>query len=226
MTDLFANSDTVLKEPTVMIAGPRWVTSYGVVKVFMDKLFGGLENNLTSEEKRNYKSRMRIISGGATGIDASAEKYAKEIGVKFKEYPAKWADLDDPRGVTMGYRKGKPYNKLAGMHRNRDMVQAASVAIVYWDGVSKGSKNSHDLCTTKMQKSVGDFLYIPVRILDEESLSTVTLLYRECIRAYAISPADREAWYSEFNTVHKVQIWDRLTLDERPRFGELLRCRA
>lgn len=69
-----------------------------------------------------------IISGGAQGVDSFA-KYAAELyGLDYEEYPADWGT----------------YGKSAGMIRNAAIVNAADEIMVWWDGKSKGTKNTID----------------------------------------------------------------------------------
>lgn len=67
-----------------------------------------------------------IISGGARGADALAERLAIEHDIKLTVYPADWK--------TMGFK--------AGHIRNSLIVDAADVIIAYWDGVSTGTLDS------------------------------------------------------------------------------------
>ena len=71
----------------------------------------------------------RIISGGAKGADAIAERYASEHGIPITVYPADW----------------KRYGRGAGMIRNKLIIADADVVIAFWDGASKGTKNSIEL---------------------------------------------------------------------------------
>ena len=56
------------------------------------------------------------------------EKYAKLRDWKFTPYPADW----------------KQHGKAAGMIRNAEMVRAADWVVAFWDGKSKGTKNTID----------------------------------------------------------------------------------
>lgn len=67
-----------------------------------------------------------IISGGARGADALAERLAIEHGIKLTVYQADWK--------TLGFN--------AGHIRNSLIVDAADVIIAYWDGVSTGTLDS------------------------------------------------------------------------------------
>jgi hypothetical protein len=74
-----------------------------------------------------------IISGGASGADALAERYAKERGWPFRAFPADW----------------KKWGKAAGILRNRDIVRAADMVIAFWDGISRGT--AHTIETAKRE---------------------------------------------------------------------------
>jgi len=65
-----------------------------------------------------------IISGGADGADALAERFAIEHGISFTEYPAKW----------------RTFGKRAGILRNINMVNEADKVIAFWDGKSAGTQ--------------------------------------------------------------------------------------
>jgi hypothetical protein len=66
-----------------------------------------------------------VISGGAKGADALAERWAREHGIPVEQHPADW-DL---------------HGKRAGYLRNVEMAQVAEACVVFWDGASKGSKH-------------------------------------------------------------------------------------
>jgi len=70
-----------------------------------------------------------IISGGASGADSLAERYAKEHNIPMKVFPAEW----------------DKYGKSAGYRRNKDIINRADYVIAFWDGMSKGTKHSIDL---------------------------------------------------------------------------------
>ena len=67
-----------------------------------------------------------IVSGGARGADKMAEIYAKERGIPTQIFPADW----------------DTYGKKAGFIRNRDIVENCDLLVAFWDGESKGTKNS------------------------------------------------------------------------------------
>ena len=62
--------------------------------------------------------------------DMWAIDIAKEFGVLIKAYPANWAE----------------YAYAAGPMRNEKMVKECTMALIFWDGKSKGAKNVIELC--------------------------------------------------------------------------------
>lgn len=66
-----------------------------------------------------------IVSGKAVGPDLIGETYAVMFSIPIKEMPANW----------------NKHGKAAGPMRNRQMAEYADMAIVFWDGMSAGSKN-------------------------------------------------------------------------------------
>jgi len=67
-----------------------------------------------------------IVSGGARGVDQAAEDAAKQTGHQFVVYRADW----DKHG------------KSAGMIRNAEIVANCDKLVAFWDGKSRGTKNS------------------------------------------------------------------------------------
>ena len=64
-----------------------------------------------------------LISGGARGADALAERFAREYELTRVIYPAEW----------------NRYGKKAAVIRNRKIVDKADLIIVFWDGESPGT---------------------------------------------------------------------------------------
>lgn len=71
-----------------------------------------------------------IISGGASGADALAERAAREFNKELVVFPADW----------------KRYGRRAGIIRNEDIIKACEVCFAFWDGQSKGTANDIELC--------------------------------------------------------------------------------
>jgi hypothetical protein len=75
-----------------------------------------------------------VVSGGAIGADTLAEKFADLYQIPKMIFYPKW----------------DKYNTLAGTIRNKDIVEASDLVFAFWDGVSKGTKNTISRC--KLQK--------------------------------------------------------------------------
>ena len=67
-----------------------------------------------------------IISGGATGADALAERYAQETGKPLTVFKPDW----------------EKHGKAAGPIRNRAIIESADLVLALWDGQSKGTADS------------------------------------------------------------------------------------
>jgi len=87
---------------------------------------------------------LEILSGGAKGADELGRTFAEVFNIPFKLFPAKWDE----------------HGKSAGFIRNKAMVNYCTHCVVFWDGKSKGTKHTIDLC-----KQGG----IPIRIVLFES---------------------------------------------------------
>ena len=70
-----------------------------------------------------------VVSGGANGADKLGERWAKENGIPTLIFKPDW----------------NKYGKRAGFIRNEDIIKNSDFVVVFWDGVSKGSKSSIDL---------------------------------------------------------------------------------
>lgn len=71
-----------------------------------------------------YRIR-EIVSGHASGVDSSGERFAREYGIKLKVFEADW----------------QKYGGLAGPRRNREMAEYSEALLLIWDGKSRGSAN-------------------------------------------------------------------------------------
>ena len=70
-----------------------------------------------------------IVSGGARGVDRCASKYAKRCQMPLTEF------LPD-------YKR---YGRSAPLVRNRQIAEYADEALVFWNGVSKGTRHTVQL---------------------------------------------------------------------------------
>ena len=78
---------------------------------------------------------IKIISGGAKGIDSIGESWADKLNIEKEIFIPDWE--------TNG--------KAAGFIRNEDIIKNCDVCLAIWDGESHGTKNDFDLCE-KYQK--------------------------------------------------------------------------
>ena len=102
----------------IIIAGSRNYSNYDVIRSAMS----------TFDLLEKYKpENIEIVSGGCRGVDTLAEKFAKEFGYKFTEFPADWS-----------------LGKRAGYLRNKQMAEYAAkengMLVAFWDMKSRGTK--------------------------------------------------------------------------------------
>jgi hypothetical protein len=70
--------------------------------------------------------KITIVSGGADGADKLAEELANEMNLEFLLYKPNW----------------KEHGQAAGFIRNTVMVEKCTHAIGFWDGKSRGTKDT------------------------------------------------------------------------------------
>jgi predicted Rossmann fold nucleotide-binding protein DprA/Smf involved in DNA uptake len=70
-----------------------------------------------------------VITGSASGVDAAATKAARAKGMPLQVIPASFDELADA-------------SKSAA--RNQRLIDACDVLVAFWDGVSKGTRNTVD----------------------------------------------------------------------------------
>ena len=108
----------------LLIAGSRGFNDYETLKKYCNLLLC-----------RQKDKSICIVSGGARGADALAERYAREQGYELKVFPAQW----DKYGTSAGYRRNKEMHEYISSFGNRGVV-------CFWDGKSKGTAHNFDLC--------------------------------------------------------------------------------
>lgn len=104
--------ETVVK---VIVAGLRSFNDYDLFKSKIEKTIIDNEINITE-----------IVSGGASGVDSMAERYANENGISVKVFQADW----------------KKYGRGAGPLRNKKMAEYVGekgALVAFWDYKSKGT---------------------------------------------------------------------------------------
>lgn len=77
-------------------------------------------------QQLNYVNRLLgigvLIHGAAAGADSLAKDWADIHGIELQPFPANWKDIDTKPCRIGINRYGKPYNKLAGLNRNTQMI--------------------------------------------------------------------------------------------------------
>jgi hypothetical protein len=116
----------------ILVAGSR---DYADYHFFKEAIHARLK------EHEFDKTKILFITGKArTGADDMIIRFAKEFGYEWAEYPADWDNLDVP-GAVIRYKNGKPYNVIAGHMRNGVMGKVCTHAVLFWDGISTGTKD-------------------------------------------------------------------------------------
>lgn len=83
------------------------------------------------------KEVTEIVSGGAKGIDTCAREYAKANGIKLTEFLPEY----------------EKYGRGAPLKRNLQIIDYADLVLIFWDGVSRGTKYVIDNCKKKNRKA-------------------------------------------------------------------------
>lgn len=101
----------------IAIVGSRNFKDYEFMKSVIETYI--IENSL---------EQTIIVSGGAKGADALAEKFASEKGYGTLIFLPEW----------------EKYGRGACSVRNTQIIENADVVIAFWDGASRGTKDSID----------------------------------------------------------------------------------
>lgn len=111
----------------VVVAGSRNFNDYELLK-----------EQLLFYLQRYDLSEVEIVSGGARGADKLGEIFAHEFNCKLSVQNADW----DTHGKSAGYK------------RNAEMAAYSDGCIVFWDGISKGTKHMIDLAEREGLKTI------------------------------------------------------------------------
>ena len=116
----------------VIIAGGRDFTDQTLCNKICDKVLS-----------KHLPENIEVVCGKAKGADTCGEIWAKSRGIRVKEMPADWHNLDATpcRVKDNGYGS---YNALAGTARNHAMGDYSDALLAIWDESSKGTKNMID----------------------------------------------------------------------------------
>jgi predicted Rossmann fold nucleotide-binding protein DprA/Smf involved in DNA uptake len=103
------------------------------------KLLEAVMSELTGSKKHKVDC---IVLGGARGADSLGEDWATRNGIETKIFYPNW----------------NKYGRSAGFKRNRLIVEYADAVLAFWDGKSRGTKNTIDIAKS-MNKSVAVYTY-------------------------------------------------------------------
>jgi len=106
----------------IAIVGSRDYTDYNNFTNKLEDIVGWHFDGTLGE----YDKELRIISGGARGVDSLAEQWADENDVLCDVIKPEW----------------EKYGKAAGFIRNSKIVEQCDEVIAFWDGVSRGTEDT------------------------------------------------------------------------------------
>ena len=86
-----------------------------------------------------------VISGGASGADTLAEKWAFDNNIPIEVIKPDW----------------KTYGRAAGVVRNKKIIESCDYCYAFWDKKSKGTRFSINYCK-KVYKPIKIINFIPV----------------------------------------------------------------
>lgn len=111
-----------------------------------EQMLAYIDKNIYTKLLQYEGYGIEIVEGCARGADTYFKGFAERHNITLKSFPAEW----------------NKYGKSAGYKRNAEMmsyIKQADVRFVVslWDGVSKGTKNTIDLC---IRDNIPMYIYI------------------------------------------------------------------
>lgn len=178
----------------LLIAGSRSITDKHLVFELIDAFIYDIDEKPT-----------HIISGMASGVDKIAADYAKSRNIELIEKPADWS-----------------IGKHAGFIRNKEMYDIADRVLILWDGKSRGTKHTYELC--KKHKRIPYSLYILRHSIEVDEfvdeISAIRTSYDKDKRGHMISidnndiPNFIESYLALVKTVIENQIKEEFILED------------
>ena len=117
------------------IVGYRYFTNYSLFQQHLQKI----------QKIYPLEKWTAIISGGASGVDTLAKKYANQNNIDFIEYPANWK------------KYGTPY---AAYRRNQKIVDKSDVIIAFVHPKSRGTWDTINRAKQKSLKNEDTIVHI------------------------------------------------------------------
>lgn len=121
-----------MNEKFILVVGSRSIKDYNILVNLMNKI-----------ELESVGKKLTIVSGGAEGVDALAKQYANDKNYKYIEFPADW----DRYGKSAGFIRNEEMHKFISSKEDR-------LCLAIWDGVSKGTQHSLELCNKYNNKLI------------------------------------------------------------------------
>lgn len=107
----------------IAVVGSRSITSYEMVRKALQR------SPFWHPSREGQYPGVTIISGGADGVDTSAERFAEEHDCNLEVIEPDWND----------WSNGHPAKV-----RNTTIVEEATAVVAVWDGHSNGTRDSID----------------------------------------------------------------------------------
>lgn len=103
----------------VGVIGSRNFNNYALLRDTLDNIL-------------SKKSISLIVSGGAKGADALSEVWATQNSIETLIFKPNWS-----------------LGKSAAAIRNQKIVENSDIIVAFWDGISKGTKMTIDMATSR-----------------------------------------------------------------------------
>lgn len=107
----------------IAVVGSRSITSYETVRKALQR------SPFWHPSREGQRPGVTIISGGADGVDTSAERFAEEHDCNLEVIEPDWND----------WSNGHPAKV-----RNTTIVEQSNAVVAVWDGHSNGTRDSID----------------------------------------------------------------------------------
>lgn len=121
----------------VTVAGSRSYNDYSQFVRFLEDL-------LLRDEFLDHGPILFVSGKAHAGPDAMIIRWCDENGYDWVEFAADWDNINVPGALIRTNKFGKQYNAKAGHQRNRSMAEHSTHLILFWDGVSPGTRNMRE----------------------------------------------------------------------------------